>query len=174
MSQPHMRMLIAAKDLRYVCRKIRRAINGGQIGDAVFMLNQVIKQTNTNAKTDTKITTAAKTGGSQGGKGQGGTKGAVFNAGTPRGAGAVAESEVRHTEAWNASENAARAENGKEMLSLVRDHADNDPETNLVDGLANLMHYARSIRLNFENALRIAKMHFEEEQREATTKTKTK
>lgn len=46
------------------------------------------------------------------------------------------------------------------------DYAENDHETNLVDALANILHWADCYNVEVDDALRIARMHHETERAE--------
>lgn len=46
----------------------------------------------------------------------------------------------------------------------------NDEQTNLTDTLANMMHYARENDLDFAQALRMAKAHFQDESKPTGTR----
>jgi hypothetical protein len=62
---------------------------------------------------------------------------------------------------WN---NERRAEcGGNAVQAGTPDFEYNDPQTNLVDALTNIMHHAAA-ECDFDQALRSARMHFEAEQ----------
>ena len=67
-------------------------------------------------------------------------------------------------------DNADRAARGNEALqSYIREHGEGDDHTTLTDLLADLMHLAedrhddRDCPLDWDDALRMARMHFEAE-----------
>ena len=60
--------------------------------------------------------------------------------------------------------NAGRARNGAQCIVKHREIADNNEDTTqLVDMLADLRHWAASVKIDYDNCDRLGQMHFEAE-----------
>ena len=65
------------------------------------------------------------------------------------------------------NDNVGRAHRAGEVLDYYDANERADPDSNVVDLLADLMHYcARTANWNFDSALETARMHFEAERDE--------
>jgi hypothetical protein len=59
--------------------------------------------------------------------------------------------------------NDERIQRGLFIVQSAQDAGDNDDATNLVDALADLMHWAKSADVSFADAVRMAEIHFNQE-----------
>ena len=64
------------------------------------------------------------------------------------------------------SDNIQKAHRAGEVLDFYDEIDGTDPDSNVVDLLADLMHYCARTAWNFDSALETARMHFEAERDE--------
>lgn len=66
-----------------------------------------------------------------------------------------------HKEPLDEQQLARRVEAGRSAVAIAG--SNDEPETDLIDALANVMHFARDGKIDFEEALRSARMHYSAE-----------